>query len=74
MNNLEIAQLISKYSGLELNFELVDFHSSRPGHDLRYALDGTLIRSLGWNHKYSIEDSFEKLIHWFLDNPEWLEF
>ena len=25
LNNLEIAQLISKYSGLELNFELVDF-------------------------------------------------
>lgn len=74
LNNLEIAQLISKYSGFELNFDLVDFHSSRPGHDLRYALDGTLIRSLGWNHKYSIEDSFEKLIHWFLNNPEWLDF
>ena len=63
-----------KDEGFELDFELVDFHSSRPGHDLRYALDGTLIRSLGWDHKYSIDDSFEKLILWFLDNPEWLDF
>ena len=74
LSNLEVAQLISKYSGFELDFQLVDFHSSRPGHDLRYALDDTFIKSLGWDHKYSIDDSFEKLVHWFLDNPEWLDF
>jgi len=74
LDNLEVAKLISKYSKFELKYELVDFHSSRPGHDLRYALDGNLINSLGWNHKYSIEDSFEKLVEWFLKNPEWLDF
>ena len=40
MNNLELAQIIAEAQGKELNYEMVDFHSSRPGHDLRYALDG----------------------------------
>ena len=30
---------------------MVDFHSSRPGHDLRYALDGSLMKEIGWEQK-----------------------
>ena len=74
LNNLEVAQLISKFSGYKLNFELVDFHSTRPGHDLRYALDDSFIKSIGWEPKYSVEEGFEKLVKWFLENPEWLDF
>ena len=47
-NNLELAQKIAKAQNKELKFRLVDFHSSRPGHDLRYALDGNLMKELGW--------------------------
>ncbi len=74
LDNLEIAELISEYSGLKLDFELVDFHSSRPGHDLRYAIDGSFIKDAGWKPKYTVEDSLNKLVKWYLDNPEWLEF
>ena len=74
LNNLEVAKLISKYSNLKLDYELVDFHSTRPGHDLRYALDDTFIKSLGWNPKHSVEDGFEKIVNWYLKNPEWLDF
>ena len=38
VNNLEMAQRIADILGKPLNCELIDFHSSRPGHDLRYAL------------------------------------
>jgi dTDP-D-glucose 4,6-dehydratase len=31
------------YVGKKLYYELVDFHAARPGHDRRYALDGTKI-------------------------------
>ena len=74
LDNLEVAKLISDYSGLKLDYELVDFHSSRPGHDLRYAIDGTFILNAGWMPKYTVEDSLEKLVKWYLKNPEWLEF
>lgn len=74
LNNLEVAELISKFSGLELNYELVDFHSSRPGHDLRYSIDDSFIKSLGWQPKFSVEDGFERVTKWYLENSEWLDF
>ena len=46
-----IANVINK----NLKYKMVDFHSSRPGHDLRYALDGGLMEELGWIPKISID-------------------
>lgn len=63
VNNLELAQIIATTLGKELNYELVDFHSSRPGHDLRYALDGTKMSELGWKlPKGTFEDSLREII------------
>ena len=72
VSNLELAQLIAKYMNRELKYEMVDFHSSRPGHDLRYGLDGTKIYELGWNPKFNFEKSLEKTVNWTLKNLEWL--
>lgn len=72
VSNLELAQLIAKYMNRELKYEMVDFHSSRPGHDLRYGLDGTKIYELGWNPKFNFEESLEKTVNWTLKNLEWL--
>ena len=55
-----------------LHYELTDFHSSRPGHDLRYALDGEKMRKLGWEPPDTIEQTLEKTVDWSLHNPEWL--
>jgi dTDP-D-glucose 4,6-dehydratase len=56
----------------ELDYELVDFHSSRPGHDLRYAMDDTLIRRMGWVRPMNLEQSLDKTVRWYLANPKWL--
>ena len=40
LNNLQMAEIIASAVGKPLKYKLEDFHSSRPGHDLRYALDG----------------------------------
>ncbi len=52
--------------------EVVDFHSSRPGHDLRYALDGTKLKKMGFDYPKTFEQSLEKTVHWYLEHPEWL--
>ena len=70
---MELAQLIAKSMDRELKYELIDFHSTRPGHDLRYGLDGTKIYELGWNPKFNFEKSLEKTVIWTLNNIEWLE-
>ena len=72
VNNLEMAQMIADAVGKPLKYELVDFHSSRPGHDLRYALDGTKIADTGWKAPIPLEDSLRKTVEWTLAHPEWL--
>jgi dTDP-glucose 4,6-dehydratase len=72
ISNLDLAQMIAGFVGKPLNYELVDFHSSRPGHDLRYALDDSKIRTMGWSQPFNTEESLRKTVQWFLDNPRWL--
>lgn len=71
-DNLSLARLIAGYVGRPLEHEMVDFHSSRPGHDLRYALDGTKMKELGWQPKISFEQSLKRVVEWSLRHPQWL--
>ena len=72
VDNLEMAQMIADAVGKPLNYELVDFHSSRPGHDLRYALDGHKIAGTGWSLPIPLEESIKRTVEWTLAHPEWL--
>jgi len=73
VDNLELVQFIADVMGKELNYEMVDFHGSRPGHDLRYCLSGKKMASLGWELPVNFEDSLKATIEWTVANPEWLE-
>lgn len=72
VDNLQLAKLIAQYVGKKLNYEMVDFHSSRPGHDLRYALDGTKLERMGWRPPVHFEQALKETVLWTLDNPHWL--
>ena len=74
LDNLEIAKLIGEYLNTEINYELVDYHSSRPGHDLRYALDGKVLKDLGWESTKSSKKGLEDVTKWYSDNQDWLRF
>ena len=74
VDNLSMAQFIAKVLGRKLIYELVDFHTSRPGHDTRYSLDGSKIAKMGWKPPFSFEQSLKKTIKWYLigNNKRWL--
>jgi dTDP-glucose 4,6-dehydratase len=72
MDNLELAKRIARAVGKPLHHRLIDFHSQRPGHDLRYALSGTKMATLGWTPPCRIEESIEKIVAWTLSTPRWL--
>lgn len=60
--NLEVAQIIAELLDKPLNYEMVDFHSSRPGHDLRYGLDGSKLEDMGWKPKQSFREGVAKIL------------
>jgi dTDP-glucose 4,6-dehydratase len=52
--------------------ELIEFVTDRPGHDLRYAIDPTKIRTaLNWTPKEDFTSGFRKTVQWYLDHEDW---
>lgn len=52
--------------------KLIEFVKDRPGHDLRYAIDSSKIKSeLGWEPSESFESGLEKTVDWYLNNAWW---
>lgn len=71
-SNLEIALMILEYFSKDKSH--IEFVTDRPGHDLRYALDTTKIRTeLGWQPGFAFEDAFHKTIKWYVDNAAWID-
>jgi len=73
IDNLTLAKTIAEVQNKELKYEMVDFHSQRPGHDLRYALDGELMKTMGWEPKIKFTNRVEEVVNWSLKNSVWLE-
>ncbi|MCK9369310.1 GDP-mannose 4,6-dehydratase [Candidatus Dojkabacteria bacterium] len=72
VDNLTLAQMIATSQNKELIYEMLDFHTSRPGHDMRYALSGNLMKSLGWEPKISLTERISQVSKWYLQNDRWL--
>jgi len=51
---------------------MVDFHSTRPGHDLRYALSGEKMRRMGWEPQ-DIRERIAEVVEWTLTNERWIK-
>ncbi|MDY7035069.1 MAG: GDP-mannose 4,6-dehydratase [Thermodesulfobacteriota bacterium] len=73
ISNLDLAKEIAHIMKMSLRYTMVDFHSSRPGHDLRYALDGNKLKEMGWNVPMEFEQSLRKTVEWTMQNLKWLE-
>lgn len=71
IDNLSLAKFIAECQGKDLIYDMVDFHSQRPGHDLRYSLDGNKMKSMGWE-PHSAYDRLQSVIDWSLKNDRWL--
>ena len=53
---------------------LITFVKDRPGHDRRYAMDSTKIRTqLGWEPAHKFESGLTETIEWYVDNQPWCE-
>lgn len=62
----------NKPDGVGYYRDLISFVKDRPGHDARYAIDGSKIkRELGWIPEQTFETGLRKTVQWYLDNQDW---
>ena len=72
MANIDIVKLILKELGKPES--LITFVEDRKGHDRRYAIDPTKIKTqLGWEPETKFENGIVKTIKWYLDHKDWWE-
>ena len=73
LDNLELAKMIAKLMGKEdFEYEVVDVHTLRPGHDRHYSLDMTKLHGLGWKSPQTFEESLKEVIEWQKSHLEWI--
>src|SRR5262249_50828588 len=65
----ELAQRVADAVGKPLRYDLVDFHSTRPGHDPHYGLDPSKLTAAGWKPPVPFTESLERTVQWTLAHP-----
>tara|TARA_Y100000996_G_scaffold409583_1_gene390494 strand:- start:352 stop:1344 length:993 start_codon:yes stop_codon:yes gene_type:complete len=69
IDNLTIVKKILNI--MDKTENLIEFVEDRPGHDFRYSMNSTKIKTeLNWDTKLNFETGLEKTVQWYLNNPE----
>ena len=72
IDNLLLANMVAGILGRDLDYELVDFHSARPGHDPHYGLDPAKLSACGWKPPVEFSESLRRTVQWTVQHPDWL--
>jgi dTDP-glucose 4,6-dehydratase len=67
--NRDVVRLLLEALGKP--WSLVRQVEDRPGHDRRYAMDGSKLRALGWRNRVGFADGLARTIDWFRANGDW---
>lgn len=62
MANDDLVKMIAEEMGKPVELDYIDFHSSRPGHDRRYALDGGKLAALGWMPTMGVREGIRRTL------------
>ena len=68
-SNIEITHKILNALGEDES--CIEYVKDRPGHDFRYSLDSSKLKSLGWRPEYSFEKGLRETVEWYTANEWW---
>jgi dTDP-glucose 4,6-dehydratase len=71
LTNLELAHRILEHLGYDDS--MIERVPDRPGHDLRYAVDSSKIRGLGWKPEHDFDEYLADTIDWYRRRRDWWE-
>ncbi len=69
--NIEVVKKILDI--LDKSHSLIKFVKDRPGHDIRYSLDSSKLRRLGWKPEQTFGSGLKETVNWYVSNLSWLE-
>ncbi len=70
ISNLEVIKKILELMGKDQ--EMIEFVKDRPGHDRRYDVDWSKIKTeLGWEPRHNFDQALEETIAWYTENQDW---
>lgn len=71
LTNLEITYRILEMLGQDESS--IEFVEDRKGHDMRYSLDCTKLKGMGWRPEYDFDKALESTVKWYMENRWWWE-
>ena len=67
-----VDRILGRPEGADM--DLITYVTDRQGHDLRYAIDSTKLKTeLGWEPSLQFEEGIEKTVRWYLDHQDWMD-
>ena len=69
--NMDVVRRILDLTGASP--DLVRLVDDRPGHDRRYSIDSTKLRTLGWAPQHSLEHGLAETVEWYRSRRDWWE-
>lgn len=69
ITNIDLLKMLLKLMGK--GEEYIEHVEDRPGHDRKYAVDWSKMKKLGWEPKYSLEESVKLTVNWYKKNQDW---
>ena len=69
--NVEITKKIIKLLGKDES--AIEHVADRPGHDLRYSLDCSKLKKMGWKPEYSFDEALRNTVEWYVEHRQWWE-
>jgi dTDP-glucose 4,6-dehydratase len=71
-NKETVRKVITAFNGTEDGWENhMDFSAVRPGQDVRYALNDSKLRALGWSPKKNFDEEIPKIVEYYKNNFIW---
>jgi dTDP-glucose 4,6-dehydratase len=69
VRNVDLTRMLLRLA--ERPESLIKKVQDRQGHDLRYSLDTTKLRALGWQPQIAFEQGLNETVRWYRDNEWW---
>jgi dTDP-glucose 4,6-dehydratase len=69
MTNRDLTMRILEHFGF--GEEMIRHVADRPGHDLRYSVDATRVRDLGWKPSVTFDEALDATIAWYREHEDW---